>query len=185
MRFKRWPRVEAYRESSRTRSAVALSQRRQRDKLPLLAGLIAAEQLSIEAVIAERHQTWPKWQQEKRDVRAASWRQARRQLAAYSLIARHAIRRLWDDAPYPGDPSYLSDFLLQIERGRVDPFCRAPWRPSDDEIAEGRRRLAMFSAKLQRSAASPSQEPPPSPAPSTDRAPKIRSFGLVTAGDGG
>ena len=118
MRFKRWPRVEAYLESSRTRSAVALSQRRQRDKLPLLADLIAAEQPSIEAVIEERHRSWPKWQQEKRDLRAESWRKARRQLAAYSLITRHAIRRLWNDAPYPGDPSYLSDFLLQIERGR-------------------------------------------------------------------
>ena len=83
MRFKRWPRVEAFQETSRTRAAVALSQRRQRDRLPLLAELIAAEQPSIEAVIEERHQAWPKWHQEKRDDRASKWREARRQLAAY------------------------------------------------------------------------------------------------------
>ena len=83
MRFKRWPRVEAFQETSRTRAAVALSQRRQRDRLPLLADLIATEQPSIEAVIEERHQAWPKWHQEKRDDRASKWREARRQLAAY------------------------------------------------------------------------------------------------------
>jgi len=148
MRFKRWPRVEAYMETARTRAAVALSQRRQREKLPLLADLIAAEQPSIDAVIGERHRNWPKWQQQKRDQRAELWREARRRLTAYPLITRHAIRRLWDVAPYPGDPSYLGDFLLQIERGRVDPFCRAPWRPSDEEIAEGRTRLAIFSLKF-------------------------------------
>jgi hypothetical protein len=185
MRFKRWPRVEAFQETSRTRAAVALSQRRQRDRLPLLADLIAAEQPSIEAVIEERHQAWPQWQQEKRDDRASKWREARRQLAAYPLIMRHAIRRLWNDAPYPGDPSYLSDFLLQIERGRLDPFARAPWRPSDDEIAEGRRRLAVFSLNCLGSLDSKLPRMTSCLAPATDRAPKLRSFGLVTAGDGG
>jgi len=183
MRFKRWPRVEAYQETSRTRGAVALSQRQQRDRLPLLSDLIAAEQPSIEAVVEERHQSWPKWQQEKRDYRAAKWREARRVLQAYSLINRHAIRRLWNDAPYPADPNYLSDFLMQIERGRVDPFARAPWRPSDDEIAEGRRRLAIFALRRALTAFPPATHAdcPPSPA---ERAPKIRSLGLITAEDG-
>ena len=185
MRFKRWPRVEAYQETSRTRAAVALSQRRQRDRLPLLADLIATEQPSIEAVIEERHQAWPKWQQEKRDDRAARWREARRQLATYALITRHAIRRLWNDAPYPGDPSYLGDFLLQIERGRVDPFARAPWRPSVDEIAEGRRLLAVFALNRLGSLDTKFPRMASCRAPATDRAPKLRSFGLVTAGDGG
>jgi hypothetical protein len=185
MRFKRWPRVEAFQETSRTRAAIALSQRRQRDRLPLLADLIAAEQPSIEAVIEERHQAWPKWQQEKRDDRAARWREARRQLATYALITRHAIRRLWNDAPYPGDPSYLGDFLLQIERGRLDPFARPPWRPSDDEIAEGRRRLLIFALKNRGSFECNSTTMNDGSPAVTDRAPKIRSFGLVTAGDGG
>jgi hypothetical protein len=184
MRFKRWPRVEAYQETSRTRAAVALSQRRRRDRLPLLASLIAAEQPSIDAVIEERHQSWPKWQQEKRDHRAARWREARGVLQAYSPITRHAIRRLWNDAPYPGDPSYLYDFLMQIERGRVDPFARAPWRPGDDEIAEGRRRLAIFALRRER-AAFPAITDSDCPAAATKHGPKIRSFGLITAGDGG
>jgi hypothetical protein len=184
MRFKRWPRVEAYQETSRTRAAVALSQRRQRDRLPLLANLIAAEQPSIDAVIEERHQSWPKWQQETRDYRAARWRKARRELQAYSLITRHAIRQLWNDAPYPADPNYLSDFLLQIERGRFDPFTRAPWRPSDDEIAEGRRRLAIFALRRERNVLAPPTDAESLPSPA-QRAPQIRSFGLITAGDGG
>jgi hypothetical protein len=177
--------VEAYQETPRTRAAVALSQQRQRDRLPLLADLIAAEQPSIEAVIKERHRAWPKWQHEKRDERASKWREARRQLAAYSLITRHAIRRLWNDAPYPGNPSYLDDFLLQIECGRIDPFARATWRPSDDEIAEGRRRLAIFALKNRGSFEFNSTKMNEGLPAATDRAPKIRSFGLVTAGDGG
>jgi len=185
MRFKRWPRVEAYRETPRTRGAVALSQQRQRDKLPLLADLIAAEQPSIDEVIEKRQDAWPKWQQDTRNHRAASWREARRGLEAYPLITRHAICRLWNAAPYPGDPCYLGDFLLQIERGRIDPFCRPPWRPSDDEIAEGRRRLAIFSLTLRGPATSPANKSCERPAGATDCAPKIRSFGLVTAGDGG
>jgi hypothetical protein len=167
------------------RAGVALSQRRQRDKLPLLAPLIAAEQPTVDAVIEARQQSWPKWQQEKRDQRAAACRDARRSLQAYSLITRHAIRRLWDDAPFPGDPSYFSDFLRQIESGKVDPFCRAPWRPSDDEIAEGRRRLAIFALRIEGHGAAPSSKPATTSPLSGGATPKIRSFGLLTAGDGG
>ena len=185
MRFKRWPRVEAYQETPRNRAAIIVSQQRQRDKLPLLADLIADEQPSIDAVIEGRQERWPRLQRQTRDQRAAKWREARRELAAYSLITRHAIRRLWNNAPYPADPTYLADFLLQIERREVDPFCRAPWSPSDDEIAEGRRRLAIATLRpFGVSSAMPSRESECA-ASTPDRARKIRSFGLVTAGDGG
>jgi hypothetical protein len=185
MRFKRWPRVETYNETPRKRAAIVVSQRRQRDKLPLLADLIAAEQPTIDAVIEGRQQSWPRWQQQTRDQRAAKWREARRELASYPLISRHAIRRLWNKAPYPADPNYLADFLLQIKRGKVDPFCRPPWSPSDDEIAEGRRRLAIAMLRpFGVSSIAPSRASEcASSAP--DPARKVRSFGLVIAGDGG
>jgi hypothetical protein len=185
MRFKRWPRVVAYQETPRKRAGIVVSQRRQRDKLPLLADLIAAEQPTIDAVIAGRQQSWPRWQQQTRDQRAAKWREARRELATYSIITRHAIRRLWNSAPYPADPSYLADFLLQIARGKVDPFCRAPWSPSNDEIAEGRRRLAIAMLRplaISSTAITPAND---AAASRSDPARKIRSLGLVTAGDGG
>ena len=46
MRFRRWPRVMAYEDTTRKRAALACSQRLQREKLPLFADLIAARQPS-------------------------------------------------------------------------------------------------------------------------------------------
>ena len=41
MRFKRWPRVEAYVDTSRKRAAFHRSQKAKRNKFPLLAPLIS------------------------------------------------------------------------------------------------------------------------------------------------
>ena len=83
MRFKRWPRVEAFQETSRTRAAVALSQRRQRERLPLLAELIAETQPSIDDLMATRVKHWIEWEQRDRDHRAGLWRRARRALGSW------------------------------------------------------------------------------------------------------
>ena len=49
MRFRRWPRVSAYEDTPRKRAALARAQRTQRDRLPLLAPLIAERQPSADA----------------------------------------------------------------------------------------------------------------------------------------
>lgn len=128
MRFKRWPRVTPYRETSRKRAAFHRSQRDQRNKLPLLADLIGEAQPTVEEEMARRAQAWLSAQQRRRDERAALWRRARARLIVHGDKVRPILRKLWNEAPYPADPYSLLDFLTQYERGLVD-FDRPPWTP--------------------------------------------------------
>lgn len=70
MRFRPWPRMSAYEDTPRKRAALARAQQTQRDKFPLLAPLIAEQQLSAEAGMARRAAWWPEVQQRNRDRRA-------------------------------------------------------------------------------------------------------------------
>jgi hypothetical protein len=127
MRFRRWPRVTAYEDTTRKRAALARSQRLQREKLPLFADLIAARQPSEDEEMARRAEWWPRQQQEKRDERANAWRRARARLAAFDDQLRPVIVALWRTCPYPADPVCLLDLLHQIAVGLVDPH-RPPWK---------------------------------------------------------
>src|ERR1700679_2268037 len=109
MRFRRWPRVTAYEDTTRKRAALARSQRLQREKLPLFADLIAARQPSEDEEMARRAGRWPRQPQEKRDERAEAWRQARARLAAFDDQLRPIIIVLWRTCPYPADPVCLLD----------------------------------------------------------------------------
>lgn len=127
MRFRRWPRVEPYVETSRKRAAYERSQRLKREKLPLFAPLIAETQRDVETEMDRRREAWPLAQQRGRDERAAKWHQARARLWQHSENTRRTLRDLWRDCPYPADPGYLLDLLHAIAIGRVDPE-RPPWR---------------------------------------------------------
>lgn len=127
MRFKRWPRVSAYEDTARKRAAFHRSQRQQRERLPLLADLIAEQQPSVEAEMARRAVWWPEQQQEDRDRRARAWRRARARLAAYGGNLRPILRQLWRECPYPADPACLLDLLHGVDTGRIDPE-RPPWK---------------------------------------------------------
>lgn len=70
MRFSRRPLCE-YTVTGRKRAAAVRLQRRQRDKLPLLAPLVAGTQPGIDAVMATRVANWVTSEQEGRDRRAA------------------------------------------------------------------------------------------------------------------
>jgi hypothetical protein len=121
MRFRAWPRVTAFEDTSRKRAALTRSQRLQRETLPLLADLIAETQPGVDGEMARRAEHWPRMQQTARDDRAQHWRRARRRLFAYDRPLRDAIRAMWQGCPYPADPSYLLDMLHQIDKGRLDP----------------------------------------------------------------
>lgn len=128
MRFKRWPRVASYRETGRKRAALRRAQQAQRNKLPLLATMIAETQPTVDEEMARRARAWPRAQQRGRDERAALWRRARSRMAAYGDNVRPLLRKLWNEAPYPADPYCLLDLLTQYDRGRVD-LDRPPWTP--------------------------------------------------------
>jgi hypothetical protein len=126
MRFRCWPRVTAYEDTTRKRAALARSQRLQREKLPLFADLIAARQPSEDEEMARRTDWWPRQQQEKCDERAQAWRPARVRLAAVHGQLRPILIALWRTCPGPAVPVCLLELLHQITVGRVDPH------PSDN-----------------------------------------------------
>ena len=119
MRCKRYPRTP-FTDTARKRGHLRRKQAAEREALPLFSAQIAAAQPSEDEVMQRRAVAWDRTQQEDRDRRAANWHRARRAIAARPLRERTAIRRAWDRAPFPADPSYLLDFLTQIDRGRVD-----------------------------------------------------------------
>ncbi len=118
MRFTRRPRCE-YAVTDRKRAAAVRLQRRQRDKLPLLACLIAETQPSVDEVMTTRVAHWTAWEQEDRVRRAARWREARALLAAHEPAARQALLHCWNGHKWlPGDASYLLDLLHGFGKGR-------------------------------------------------------------------
>lgn len=126
MRFRRWPRPTAYRETPRKRAAFLRKQRLEREALPLFAEAIAARQHSVEEEMARRHVWWDEREHDQRDARAARWREARARLFALPGPLRAKVRILWRTCPYPADPASFTDFLHQIAVGRLDPD-RPPW----------------------------------------------------------
>jgi hypothetical protein len=82
------------------------------------------------------------------DHRASKWREARAEVASYDNASLSAIRKFWNDAPYPADPVYLLCMLHDIEKGRIKLDRPPPWRPTQEEIERGRAAIARYSERL-------------------------------------
>lgn len=119
MRFKPGHRIEPFNDTSRKRAACARAQRREREALPLLAPLIAAQQPAIEAVMAQRAARWIEDQKQYRARRAADWRRARARLASYGPEIRPKLLAYWQGCKWPGDPSYFLSMLHMFDTGRL------------------------------------------------------------------
>lgn len=119
MRFRRWPRVEAFEETSRKRAAAVRSQQKARDKLPLLSAIVAEQQPTIDEVMTTRAARYAESQQATRDKRAADWRRARVRLASYGDNARASLLAYWQRNRWPGDPVYLLMMLHMFDTNRL------------------------------------------------------------------
>lgn len=119
MRFKPGYRVEPFNDTGRKRAACARAQRREREAFPLLAPLIAEQQPSIEAIMAERASRWIVDQQDYRARRAAHWRQARARLGHYPPDIRAKLLAYWQGCKWPGDPNYLMSMLHMFDTDRL------------------------------------------------------------------
>jgi hypothetical protein len=120
MRFKKRERYGAFEDTSRKRAAAGRAQQKQRNALPLFAEQIAADQPSIDQVMAERAAQWEKTEAQQRASRAAAWREARRRLAGFNDATRAVVLAYWNGHRWlPGDPSYLLDAMHSFERGRL------------------------------------------------------------------
>lgn len=142
MRFKHWPR-HAFTDTSRKRVALRRKQRLEREALPLFAAQIAETQPSEDQVMIERAQLWTTHEIKDRRERAQKWRAALRQIDALPDNERRDVRRAWDCAPYPADPSYLLSVLHSYSLGRVD--LRRPSFPLSLTDASGARIADLFA----------------------------------------
>lgn len=143
MRFKPWPR-HAFTDTARKRAALRRKQRQERDTLPLFADQIAEEQPSEDQVMKERAEQWEAQELRDRSGRAKKWREARRLIDALPDEERHAVRRAWDCAPYPADPSYLLSVLHSYSLGRID--LKRPPFPLSRTNASGARIANLFAS---------------------------------------
>lgn len=186
MRFKKAARVKLYIETSRIRAAVLASQRRKQEKFPLLGRLIAETQLSVDEVIGQRKDTWPRLQQARRDSLAAKWREGRRRLFSYGDNFRAIVRACWATCPYPADPTYFLSFLHSIDRGRIDPSAPG-WRLSEEEAARLRQdfdaRIEHMRELRESGEVSTAIAHYPAATAAPERVSKVRPQGCLTSGD--
>lgn len=119
MRHARRPRAK-YAVTGRKKAAATRWQRRQRERLPLLAPLIAEAQPSIDEVMAERVERWDSSERWWRDQRAGMWRRARRHVDGHDPAVRRALLDYWNNHRWlPADPEYLLDMLHGFDTGRL------------------------------------------------------------------
>jgi hypothetical protein len=157
MRFKKriWPEYE---DTRRKRLALALSQQRQRDSLPLLAEIIKEQQPSADEVMTARKTEWADDYQKARAQRAQSWRAVRRELFTFEPELRHAICSFWNSHRwFPGEPNYLHYVLRCVRTGK---FVQdgATLREEQviftkEELAEMRLIQAIREGKIERETA--------------------------------
>lgn len=149
MRFRRWHRPEPYGDTSRKRAAFLRKQRLEREALPLFADDIAATQHSVDEEMARRAIWWDTAERERRDQRAARWREGRTRLFALPGALRARVREIWRTCPYPADAASFADFLHQIAVGKLDPW-RPPWVFHPERTARITRDPSTFGEAFRR-----------------------------------
>lgn len=142
MRFKKTPTF-AFTDTPRKRAALRRKQQRERDALPLFAEQIAEEQPTEDEEMARRAVLSDRQEARWRSDRAAEWRKARSMVESLPDEDRRAIRRVWDCAPYPADPSRLLGVLHSFSLGKID--LKRPPFPLSKTDASGARIGNLFA----------------------------------------
>lgn len=119
MRFTRFPRtIDRDEQPSKARlTAAKRALQRERDKTPLFADEIAAEQPSPEGRIKTLDANARAWLAERRSYIAASWRASRAELRAMPAGEALEILREWQYGHLPGSHEYLANLIHSRRRG--------------------------------------------------------------------
>lgn len=138
-RFPRWfPSVLTPRKLACARRAI----QRNRDACPLFPEL--TDQRTPEKRMADNERRSRTYWQNLRDTQAATWREARRELASLRPSQRAGLLRYWQICRMPGSAAYLLGCIHRAKQVRV---CF--WH----ELAELRRLRLIGAGRLPRPAA--------------------------------
>lgn len=132
MQFTRIPRPEARAITGRKLAAYARSCKAKQDRLPLLAPLIAENQLSPEAEMSRRQANDLIAEQASRDRRAAKWREVRARLFALPSTHRNAVLAYYHGSRWlPRNPETLATIIWrEVADLPVNPDEVAPFDPA-------------------------------------------------------
>lgn len=119
MRFDRFGQHD-FQDTPRKRAALERKQARERAAYPLFVGEIAAEQQSVDQVMAERSRLWAVQFARDRARVCERWLTARRLLRSYAPLERAALLAYWQTCRWPGTPGYLLSMLNMYDTGRLE-----------------------------------------------------------------
>lgn len=119
MRFDRFGHCE-FQDTHRKRVALMRRQARERAAYPLFSADIAAEQQSVDQIMARRAQRWAVQVARDRARVCKGWLTARRLLRSYTPLERAALFAYWQMCRWPGTPGYLLSMLNMYDTGRLE-----------------------------------------------------------------
>jgi hypothetical protein len=110
MKFHPCPRYGSFVDTPRKRAAARRRQQRERDSLPLFAGMIALAQPSIDRLMLARAQDWDAQEQRDRDRKAQNWRSVRADIFALPPHQRRLIHTRAQHYSGPLNPTAYAYF---------------------------------------------------------------------------
>lgn len=112
MRFDKTPR-HPFEDTARKRAHVLRKQAAERDAYPLFVDHVAAQQPSVDKVMADRADRWSRSDQRMRDLQALQWRRVRRLFFEQPAGLRQVITCRWKAWCGPARPLYLTHVINQ------------------------------------------------------------------------
>jgi hypothetical protein len=111
VRHDKFPRNERKPANPRRIASTKRTLKRQRDKLPLFADQVAAEQPSPEERIEKHEDFHAVYWQNLRDHEAKAWREGRKLLVEKPPEEQELLRFIWQVSNIPGSGAYLCGFV--------------------------------------------------------------------------
>lgn len=119
MRFERTGHYE-FRDTARKRQAFERKNRKEQERYPLFAELIASEQHDVDTEMEMRRVGWDRRQVSERARRASDWIRARAKLATYPDDERRELLAYWQRCGWPATPAYLLSMMHMHDTGRLE-----------------------------------------------------------------
>lgn len=125
MRFTRATRFDPIDFNNRRQAAFARKQRRERDRYPLFAEHVAAEQHSVDEEIGRRQRRADNLERTTRELNARTWRSARRLFFSQPEPVKAQIREKWANWRGPTTSQYFAYIVDELSGERARRVAKA------------------------------------------------------------